>query len=127
MNEGTLIARLNTIAAEIRHEDDLIGARVSWLMISQSFLFGTFVALVGLKGAVVPVLVLMAVVAATYAISQWRAELDRICELPEAQPLDWPDLKHRRLVTLMGHLLPIAGGLGFLLAWIVILIKMGRV
>jgi hypothetical protein len=135
------------IANEISHEDNLIGARVSWLVISQSFLFGTFVALVGQKGlmgpaagavklllvmvpivgALLPILVLMSVGAATYAISQWRAEHDRICAIPEAKQLDWPDLKHRSVVTLMGHLLPIAGSLGFLLAWILILIEMGTV
>ena len=51
MSEDVLIAKLNMIAAEIRHEDDLIGSRMSWLVISQSFLFGTFVALVGQRGA----------------------------------------------------------------------------
>jgi len=34
MSEDTLIARLNMIDAQIRHEDDLIGVRVSWLVIS---------------------------------------------------------------------------------------------
>ena len=90
MGEDALIAKLNMIAAEIRHEDDLVGARMSWLVISQSFLFGTFVALVGQKGIVgpaagavkllllliplvgvlLPVLVLVAMCAAFYAISQ---------------------------------------------------------
>jgi hypothetical protein len=144
MNEQLLIAKLNMIAAQINHEDDLIGVRVSWMVISQSFLFGTFVALLGLKGVVgpeagavmllltliplvgmfLPVLVLVAVGAATYAIWQWRVEHDRICKMAEARQLDWPDLKHRRLVSLMGHLLPILGAIGFLLAWSVILIKM---
>jgi len=40
MSERTLIARLNMIDAQVRHEDDLISQRVSWLVISQSFLFG---------------------------------------------------------------------------------------
>jgi len=143
MSEDTLIARLNMIAVQINHEDGLIGQRVTWLVISQSFLFGTFVALVGLKGVVgpeagavrlfltlipligmlLPVLVLVAVGAATYAIWQWRAEHDRICKMAEAKQLDWPDLKHRGLVSLMGHLLPIVCAVGFLLAWLVILIE----
>jgi hypothetical protein len=54
MNEDTLIAKLNMIAVQINHEDELIGVRVSWLVISQSFLFGTFAALVGQKGVVGP-------------------------------------------------------------------------
>ena len=118
MSEASLIARLNMIAAQIMHEDNLIGARMSWLVISQSFLFGTFAALVGytsgasaaagavrlllilipLVGALLPVRVLMAVGAATYAISQWRAERNRVCEMPEAKELDWPRLRHRSLV-----------------------------
>jgi hypothetical protein len=48
-NEQLLIAKLNLIASEIKHEDDLIGQRTTWLVISQSFLFGTFVAILALK------------------------------------------------------------------------------
>ena len=36
-------------------------------------------------------------------------------------------LKHRGLVSLMGHLLPIVGSVGFLLAWLALLITMGTV
>ena len=147
MSEDMLIARLNMIAVQINHEDELIGVRVSWLVISQSFLFGTFAALLGLKGVagpeaavvtllltliplvgmLLPVLVLAAVAAATYAIYQWRVEHDRICKMAEAKQLDWPELKHRHLVSLMGHLLPIVGSVGFLLAWLSILIETGKV
>ena len=145
MGEDSLIAKLNMVAEQIRHEDNLIGQRMTWLVISQSFLFGTFVALVRQKGVVgpaagavrllllliplvgvlLPALVLVAVGAATYAISQWRAERDRICEMPEAKQLDWPGLKHRGLVTLLGTLLPVVVSVGFTLAWIVILIQLG--
>ena len=45
-------AKLNLIAAQMRHEDELIGLRMSWLVISQSFLFGTFATLVGLQSVV---------------------------------------------------------------------------
>ena len=146
MNEGSLIDRLNMIDAQLRHEDDLIGQRMSWLVISQSFLFGTFATLVGLRsvvgtaagavrlllvvipavGVFLPVLVLVSVGAAAYAMSQWRAEHDRICNLPEAQHLDWPSLKHWRLVTVLGNSLPIVASVGFLLAWFVILILVER-
>ena len=145
MSEDTLIAKLNMIADEIRHEDDLIGARMTWLVISQSFLFGTFVALVGQRGGVVsgaagavrllliliplvgvllPVLVLASMAAASYAISQWRAERNRITGMPEAEQLDWPHLKHRRQVVVLGQLLPYAVSIGFLLAWVAILIQL---
>jgi len=144
--EESLTAKLNMIAAQMRHEDELIGLRMSWLVISQSFLFGTFATLVGLRGVAgtaadavrlllvlipavgvfLPVLVLVAVGAATYAISQWRAECDRICNLPEAKDLDWPSLRHSRLVTVLGHSLPIVASIGFLLAWLVILVLVER-
>jgi len=146
LGEGSLIDRLNMIDAQLRHEDDLIGLRMSWLVISQSFLFGTFATLVGLRsvvgkaagavqlllllipavGVFLPVLVLVAVGAATYAMSQWHAERDRICKLPEAENLDWPNLKHWKLVTALGHSLPIAASVGFLVAWLVILILVER-
>jgi hypothetical protein len=38
------------IASEIRHEDDLIGQRTIGLVISPSFLFGTFAAVNGQLG-----------------------------------------------------------------------------
>lgn len=143
MLDDSVTARLNMIAAEIRHEHELIGQRMTWLVISQSFLFGTFATLIGqrsvagavkgtlrlllvltpLVGVLLPVVVLMAVGAATYAISQWRAERDRICEMPEAKQLDWPRLKHWRLVALLGQLLPFAVTIGFLVAWVVILVS----
>jgi uncharacterized Tic20 family protein len=42
--------------------------------------------------------------------------------MPEAKRLDWPRLKHWRLVALLGQLLPFAVTIGFLIAWIVILV-----
>ena len=151
MNEGvvslsddTLIAKLNVIDAEIRHEDELVGQRMTWLVISQSFLFGTFVALVGQKGVVgpaagavklllllvplvavlLPVVLLVAMGAAFYAMAQWRAEQTRIFRTPEAKHVDWPHLRHRSLITALGQSLPIVVSIVFLLAWITILIQM---
>jgi len=143
MGEDLLITKLNMIDAQIQHEDDLIGQRMSWLVISQSFLFGTLATLIGQRGLTDPaagavrlllvliplvggllsVLVLAAVGAANYAMQQWRVALDRICALPEARQLDWPRLRHRRRMTMLGDLLPIAVSGGFFLAWVVILIK----
>ncbi len=73
-------------------------------------------------GVLLPGLVLLAMGAATYAISQWRAERERNCEMSKAKQLDWPRLRHRSLVTALGHLLPVAVSAGFLLAPLVILI-----
>ena len=145
MSEGQLIAKLSLIASEIRHENELIGQRTTWLVIAQSFLFGTFVAVVGQRsegartsigallfvlipfvGVLLPVLVLLAVGAASFAIWEWRAEHDRLCEGSAAKDLDWPRLGHRFLLTVFGHALPVGVSIGFLLAWIVVLIAMRR-
>ena len=142
LDDDALIARLNMIAEEIRHEDNLIGQRMTWLVISQSFFFGTFVTLAGegtvvkgesaavrlllflipLVGVFLPLLVLVAMGAAHYAISQWRAERDRIFELLDARQLHWPRLRKWKLVSRLGQLLPIAASIGFMLAWFLILI-----
>jgi hypothetical protein len=147
VSEDVLIAKLNLIASEIKHEDDLIGQRTTWLVISQSFLFGTFVAVLSLPGetamavayakllvvviplvgVLLPIVVLLALYAAASAIRQWRAEQDRLCGTPEGQELDWPRLKHRTQVVLLGNLLPVAVALGFALAWVAIMITLGVV
>ena len=146
MDEDALIARLNMIAEEIRHEDNLIGQRMTWMVISQSFFFGTFATLAGeativkaesgavrlllllipLVGVFLPLLVLVAMGAAHYAISQWRAERDRIFELPEAKKLHWPHLKQWKTVSRLGQLLPVAASIGFMLAWVLIMITTRR-
>ena len=147
MSEDVLIAKLNLIASEIKHEDDLIGQRTTWLVISQSFLFGTFVAVLALPGETVmeaayakllvvviplvgvllPIVVLLALYAAASAIRQWRSEQDRLCEMPEGKELDWPRLRHRNEVVLLGNLLPVAVALGFALSWVAIMITLGVV
>jgi hypothetical protein len=145
LTEDFLITKLNAIAAEIKHEDNLIGQRTTWLVMGQSFLFAAFATLIEqvnantahvvklmrvlipLVGLLLPVLVLFAVSAATYAIWHWRAEHDQLCETLEAQGLDWPHVGHTTWVMITGQLLPIAVALGFALAWIVILIQLRTV
>jgi hypothetical protein len=142
LNETLIIAKLNLIASKIAHEDGLVGQRVTWLVMSQSFLFGAFAALlVGVTqggvlapllkllelvipfiGILLPFMVLLAVGAATGALSRWRAERARILATPEGKALDWPHVEHR-LGLLFGQLLPPAAALGFMLAWVVILIQ----
>lgn len=142
MSEALLIAKLNLIASKIAHEDNLIGQRTTWLVMSQSFLFGAFAALVvemnragtpgpmakilriviPLVGVLLPFLVLSAVCAATFALSRWRAERARILTMPEARDLDWPEVDHRA-VRVAGQLLPLATALGFMLAWLAILVR----
>jgi len=50
VTEELLVTKLTMIASQIQHEDDLMGQRTTWLVVSQSFLFGTFVAVIGLSG-----------------------------------------------------------------------------
>jgi hypothetical protein len=51
VSEDVLIAKLNLIASEIKHEDDLIGQSTTWLVISQSFLIGPGVGLAAAQAA----------------------------------------------------------------------------
>ncbi|MBV8056200.1 MAG: hypothetical protein JO071_13275 [Deltaproteobacteria bacterium] len=46
MTEDFLIATLNAIASQIKHEDSLIGQRMTWLMMGQAFLFAAFASLI---------------------------------------------------------------------------------
>jgi len=144
VSEQLLISKLNLIASEIKHEDDLLSQRTTWLVISQSFLFGTFVAVLGLKpegglalafakllvvviplvGVLLPIVILLSLYAAASAIRQWRAEHDRLCETPEGGALEWPRLRHRTAVVFLGHLLPITVATGFTLAWVAIMITL---
>ena len=147
MTEDLLIAKLTMIVSQIQHEDDLIGQRTSWLVVSQSFLFGTFVAVIGLHdrtgmahsfarllfviipfvGMLLPIVVLLAVGAAASAIRQWRFQHDHLCATPEGKALDWPRLQHQTRTVALGHLLPITVAVGFMLAWIIIAITLGLV
>jgi hypothetical protein len=142
LSETLMIAKLNLIDSKIAHEDNLVGQRMTWLVMSQSFLFGAFAAVVtemgreattsplaklvrvviALVGILVPFMVLLALGAATVALSLWRAERARILATTEAKDLDWPQLDHP-VGLLFGQLLPIATALGFLLAWLAILVQ----
>jgi hypothetical protein len=143
LTEDLLITKLNAIASEIKREDDLIGQRTTWLVMGQSFMFAAFASLIvqvnastatrvvkllrvmiPLVGLLLPVLVLLAVSAATFAIWHWRAEHGRICDILEKKGLDWPHVGHHTWVMIIGHLLPIAVALGFTLVWLFILIQL---
>jgi hypothetical protein len=143
LTEDLLITKLNAIASEIKREDDMIGQRTTWLVMGQSFMFAAFASLIvqvnastatrvvkllrvmiPLVGLLLPVLVLLAVSAATFAIWHWRAEYGRICDILEKKGLDWPHVGHHTWVMIIGQLLPIVVSLGFTLAWIFILIQL---
>jgi hypothetical protein len=61
--------------------------------------------------------------AATYAISRWRTEHDRLCRLLEEKGLEWLPLGPTSWVAVTGQVLPIAVSFGFAVAWAVILIR----
>jgi len=147
MTEELLVTKLTMIASQIQHEDDLMGQRPNWLVVSQSFLFGTFVAVIGLPtatgmaasfaklllvliplvGVLLPIVVTLGVYAAANAIRQWRVEHDRLYGTPEGKALEWPRLEHRTRLMALGHLLPVTMAGGFTLAWVVIMITLGVV
>jgi hypothetical protein len=143
LTEDLLITRINAITSAIEHQDDMIGQRTTWLVMGQSFLFAAFASiiqqgdvnvitrgvklmrlLVPLVGLLMPILVLLAVSASTYAIWQWRSEHDRLCKTLEAKGLEWPSVGPTSWVAMTGHVLPIAVAFGFALAWTVILIRL---
>ena len=71
-----------------------------------------------------PVLVLLAVSAATYAIWQWRRERDQLYKELEASGLEWPSIGPDTWVTATGHVLPIVVALSFVVAWTVIIVRL---
>ena len=147
MADELLVTKLAMIVSQIQNEDDLMGQRTNWLVVSQSFLFGTFVAVIGLSretgmaasfakllvvliplvGVLLPIVVMLGVYAAASSIRQWRVEHDRLCATPEGKGLDWPRLRHRTTLVALGHLLPVTVAGGFTLAWVAIMITLGVV
>jgi len=141
LTEDMLVTRLNLITSEINHEDDLMGQRTTWLVMSQSFLFGAYASLVGrpataavehmirlldlmipLVGLVLPILVLPALGAAISMVWQLRADRERIYAMLEGKGVEGS--KHQsNMVLILGQSLPVAAGLGFVLAWIIILLE----
>ena len=143
MAENYLITRLKAIVSAIEHEDDLIGQQTTWLVMGQSFLFAAFASLlqqgdvtvisrgvrlmrllIPLVGLLMPVLVLLAVSAATYEIWRCRCEHNRLCRVLETQGLEWLPVGPSTWVAATGQVLPIAVSLGFAVAWTVILIRL---
>jgi hypothetical protein len=138
VSQELLLAKHNMLSAEIKHEDNMIGQRMTWLVISQSFLFGTFVTLLGqthqrdvrlgitlvsLIGLVMPLLVLISLSKSISLIWYWRLQQERLYELPGAKELDWPRIEKWKQTVMLGHLVPILVPLGFLIVWAVILVR----
>jgi hypothetical protein len=123
------------IRSEIKHEDDLIGQRVSWFTASQAFLL-TALAIAHQGKATLPtpannalfplipvvalcssVLIFCGVVAGISALSQWRA---RFRDLVSRHP-DAPRLLNDDWIVAMGWSAPLVLPLVFIVAWVYLL------
>jgi hypothetical protein len=141
---SVMLAKLEALSSSREREDALIAQRTMWLMLAQSFLFGTFaiannqrvnngnrvpdevanglVYLIPTLALAVAVLVGFAVGAGAYMHWIWSSALHTMCQTPQANALEWPlRLPASRTLLLMGQLPPLLLPLVFIVAWLVVL------
>ena len=124
------------IRSEIKHEDDLIGQRVSWFTASQAFLLtalaiahqgqtklptpstNALFPLIPIVALCSSILIFCGVVAGIAALSQWRA---RLRELASTHP-DLPRLLNDSWIMAMGWSAPVVLPLVFIVAWVYLLV-----
>ncbi len=135
MNDPAVDALFQVIRSEMKHEDDLIGQRVSWFTASQAFLL-TALAIANQGKSTLPspgnnalfplipivallssILILCGVVAGIGALIQWRA---RLLALARRYP-DVPSLAHDQWIMTLGWGVPIALPIVFIVAWVYLL------
>jgi hypothetical protein len=136
MNDPDIERLFQTIRSEIKHEDDLIGQRVSWFTASQAFLL-TALAIGNREATALPspgtnalfplipivalsssILILCGVVAGIGALFQWTARLRALSRRhPEA-----PSLTHDAWIMALGWGVPVALPIVFIIAWAYLLI-----
>ena len=133
----TPLALYEVIRSEIKHEDDLIGQRLSWFTASQAFLL-TALAIAHQGKSALPtpannhlfplvpivalcssVLIVFGVIAGIAALSQWRA---RLRVLVSRHP-DIPRLANDGWIVTMGWSAPLVLPLVFIVAWTYLLIR----
>jgi hypothetical protein len=122
------------VESQIYHEDELIGQRLTWLMTSESFLFGfhnissnTVIARGGshlpVLGIAISVLIYVSILAAVINLSMLRRKLDGFVEfradgrdwpVPNVTPSHWP-------IRYAGLLAPCLLPILFIVAWLVVL------
>ena len=135
MDERETQQLFETIRSEIKHEDDLIGQRVSWFTASQAFLLtalaiahqgrttlptpsnNALFPLIPIVALASSVLIFCGVIAGIAALSQWRAHLR---DLMERRP-DLPRLMNDGWIMAMGWSAPVALPLVFIIAWVYLL------
>ena len=135
MNDPDADALFQVIRSEIKHEDDLIGQRVSWFTASQAFLL-TALAIANQGKSTLPspgnnalfplipivalsssILILCGVVAGIGALMQWRARLQALAQrYPDA-----PGLAHDQWIMLLGWGVPVMLPIVVILAWMYLL------
>jgi len=129
-------ALFQTIRSEIKHEDDLIGQRVSWFTASQAFLLtalaiahqgkttlptpatNALFPLIPIIALASSVVIFFGVLAGIAALLQWRARLLALCERAPALPR----LTHEAWIMTLGWSAPIALPIVFILAWVYLLV-----
>ena len=117
---------------EVKHEDDLIGQRVSWFTASQAFLLtalaiahkgemampsptnNPFFPLVPIVALSASILIFAGVLAGIAALAQWRARLRTITE----QHPDLPGVAHEGLIVSAAWSAPVIMPVVFIMAWL---------
>ena len=125
------------IRSEIKHEDDLIGQRVSWFTASQAFLLtalaiahhgetrlpspsnNALFPLIPFVALASSVLIFFGVLAGIAALFQWRC---RLLALAAEYP-DVPRLHREGWIMALGWTVPIALPLVFITAWMYLLVQ----
>lgn len=121
---------------EVKHEDDLIGQRVSWFTASQAFLLvslaiahqggtampkpenNTLFPLVPIVALSSSILIFFGVIAGIGALAQWRG---RLSALARRHP-ELPYVKYERLIVPAAWSAPLLLPVVFILAWIYLLV-----
>ena len=137
MHDAATEALFQTIRSEIKHEDDLIGQRVSWFTASQAFLLtalaianrgevrlpsptnNALFPLIPFVALASSVLIFVGVLAGIAALFQWRA---RLLMLASRYP-DVPRLHRESWIMALGWTVPIALPLVFIVAWVYLLVQ----
>jgi hypothetical protein len=136
MTDPDIDTLLQVIRSEIRHEDDLIGQRVSWFTAAQAFLLtalaiahqgktslpapdnNALFPLIPIVALSSSILIFCGVLAGIGALFQWRA---RLLAFARRYP-DVPHLAHDGWIMALGWSVPVALPLVFIVAWVYLLI-----
>jgi hypothetical protein len=136
MTDPDVDTLFQVIRSEIKHEDDLIGQRVSWFTASQAFLLtalaiahqgktslptpanNALFPLIPIVALSSSILIFCGVLAGIGALFQWRA---RLLTLSRRFP-DVPRLMNDGWIMALGWSVPVALPVVFIIAWVYLLI-----